>query len=252
MRRASTIVRAPWLLLTVAAIAAFGDAGDAAPDQDGPKLCDAGTGSAGPDADLYCIELLPAGNLDARRRAPRTCSLRPSPFGVAVTPAGEHVYDVRFDVQGLPAPSTLGPYRTYVAWATTPQMHPLVKLGEIGNGRATLGPHQLRSHAHPHHRRGVGRGARIVKAAWCCAARRPRFACSRTTSRFCWPGLLDRADAPASDHTHHATGGSRAMVAAADASTGHDAAGADDAETRRRAVRPRAATTPRLSRDRAS
>ena len=53
----------------------------------------------------------------------------PSPFGVAVTPAGEHLYDIQFDVQGLPAPSTLGPYRTYVAWATTPQMHPVVKLG---------------------------------------------------------------------------------------------------------------------------
>src|SRR5512145_2770777 len=92
----------------------------------------------GPDADLYCIDLLPAATIDGASGTAQLLSPS-SPFGVAVTAAGEHQYDIQFDLQGLPAPSTLGAYRTYVAWATTPQMHPLVKLGAVGNGRTTLG-----------------------------------------------------------------------------------------------------------------
>ena len=49
------------------------------------------------------------------------------------------MYDVLFDLQGLPDPASLGPYTTYVAWATTPQLNPVVKLGTVGNGSATLG-----------------------------------------------------------------------------------------------------------------
>ena len=82
----------------------------------------------GADADLYCIELLPAANVDGATGTARLLS-PPSPFGVAVTAAGEHQYDIQFDVQGLPPPSTLGAYQAYVAWATTPQMHPVVKIG---------------------------------------------------------------------------------------------------------------------------
>src|SRR5918996_3057552 len=96
--------------------------------------------SAGPapDPDLYRIELLPAadvasGSGSAELLAPS------SPFGVAVTPAGEHLYDVRFELRDLPAPSTFGRYNAYVAWATTPQLHPAIKLGEVKNGTTTLG-----------------------------------------------------------------------------------------------------------------
>jgi suppressor of ftsI len=46
----------------------------------------------------------------------------------------------RFAVQasGLPPPSDLGPYDRYVAWITPPGLHPMVRLGEIGNGWSEL------------------------------------------------------------------------------------------------------------------
>jgi FtsP/CotA-like multicopper oxidase with cupredoxin domain len=94
--------------------------------------------AGGADADLYCIDLLPAGEID---RASGTARLVPpsSPFGVAVTPSGEHAYDILFTLRDLPEPHSLGPYRTYVAWATTPQLDPVVKLGEVRNGTMRLG-----------------------------------------------------------------------------------------------------------------
>ena len=57
-----------------------------------------------------------------------------TPFGVAVSPNGRHAYDMTLAVDGLPEPSTLGPYTTYVAWATTPVLNPMIKLGEVRNG----------------------------------------------------------------------------------------------------------------------
>jgi len=128
-----------------------------------------------------------------------------SPFGVAVTPAGEHQYDIQFDVQGLPAPSTLGPYRTYVAWATTPQMHPVVKLGVIANGRTTLG------------RITFDRTLILISAESSAAVseRSGRLVLRGTSAAvrmqphdlaFLLAGLLDRSDVPADAHAHHATG----------------------------------------------
>ncbi len=104
-----------------------------------PALTCAALGAPrGADPDLYCIDLLPAAGFD---RATGTARLvpAPSPFGVAVSPAGEHLYDIVFDVRGLPEPTSLGPFATYVAWATTPQLHPTVKLGEVRNGLVRLG-----------------------------------------------------------------------------------------------------------------
>ncbi len=93
---------------------------------------------AGPSADLYCIELLPAAGIDA---ATGTAELRPpsSPFGAAVTPAGHAQWDIALDLRDLPPPSTLGPYTTYVAWAMPTVLSPVVKLGEVTNGRVTTG-----------------------------------------------------------------------------------------------------------------
>ena len=62
-----------------------------------------------------------------------------SPFGVAVTAAGEQQYDIEFNLRNLPDPSTVGPYTAYVAWATTPQLSPLLKLGAVRNGTIRLG-----------------------------------------------------------------------------------------------------------------
>lgn len=84
-----------------------------------------------PATDLYCIELMPT---DAAPAAAGTAELRPvpTPFGTAVTPDGEHVHAVRVTARGLPEPSSLGPYAAYVAWATTPVLDPVVKLGALG------------------------------------------------------------------------------------------------------------------------
>ncbi|MDQ2664387.1 MAG: hypothetical protein M3Z05_00070 [Gemmatimonadota bacterium] len=62
-----------------------------------------------------------------------------SPFGVAVTADGRTIYDVQVDASGLPAPSTLGAYSTYIAWATTTDLSRWDRLGPITNGRVTVG-----------------------------------------------------------------------------------------------------------------
>jgi FtsP/CotA-like multicopper oxidase with cupredoxin domain len=158
----------------------------------------------GPDPDLYCIELLPATGIDG---AAGTAQLLapPSPFGVAVTAAGEHQYDIQFDVQGLPPASALGPYTTYVAWATTPQLHPVVKLGTIGNGRVTLG------------RIAFDRTLILITAEASAAVteRSGRLVLRGTSAAvrmqphdlaFLLAGLLDRPGAPADAHAHHTPG----------------------------------------------
>ncbi|MGH7577368.1 MAG: multicopper oxidase domain-containing protein, partial [Longimicrobiales bacterium] len=87
-----------------------------------------------PSADLYCIELFPGAGIEGARgfaeMAPPS-----SPFGTAVTPEGVHEYDLRLAAEGLAEPATLGPYTTYVAWATTLQLYPFVKLGVLRDGR---------------------------------------------------------------------------------------------------------------------
>ncbi len=75
-----------------------------------------------PDASGY-VELLPA----------------PTPFGTAVDADGRHRRSARITLAGLPAPETLGPYRAYVAWATTPTLSPVIRLGPVGNGTRAAG-----------------------------------------------------------------------------------------------------------------
>jgi hypothetical protein len=66
-----------------------------------------------------------------------------SPFGVTVTADGRASYDVQLDLSGLPAPSTLGPYSTYVAWATTTNLDKWYRLGAVKNGTSTVGKIEL-------------------------------------------------------------------------------------------------------------
>jgi suppressor of ftsI len=91
-----------------------------------------------PAADLYCIDLVPApdfpdvaGAVELRRV--------PSPFGAAVTADGRHTWDLRLTLAGLPEPRALGDYTTYVAWAATPTFDPVIRLGEVRNGRVSVG-----------------------------------------------------------------------------------------------------------------
>lgn len=66
-----------------------------------------------------------------------------SPFGVAVTADGRASYDVQIDASGLPQPSTLGGYAAYVAWAVTTDLREWHRLGEVTNGRSTVGRAEL-------------------------------------------------------------------------------------------------------------
>jgi len=94
------------LLLLVGALAwtaaGYGDPQDAAQVRGAAESCaeDAAT-TGGPDVDLYCIELLPAIDIE---RASGTARLLPpaSPFGLAVTAAGEQQYDIEFNLRDLP------------------------------------------------------------------------------------------------------------------------------------------------------
>ena len=93
-----------------------------------------------PDPDLYCIDLLaaPFDELDSARGTARLADAR-SPFGVAVTPEGRHRYVLTVDVAGLPKPAALGPYTTFIAWATTPTLSPMIRLGPVTPGRPAQG-----------------------------------------------------------------------------------------------------------------
>jgi len=92
----------------------------------------------GPSRDLYCIELIPAPGAEG---AAGTVELGqvPGPFTVAVTADGFPRYRLALDAAGLPAPSALGKFATYVAWVAPPAMHPVRRLGEVGNGSTALG-----------------------------------------------------------------------------------------------------------------
>ena len=62
-----------------------------------------------------------------------------SPFGVAVTSDGRARYDIQVTASGLPAPSSLGSYSSYVAWEVTPELDRWVRLGVVNNGKSTVG-----------------------------------------------------------------------------------------------------------------
>ena len=47
--------------------------------------------------------------------------------------------DVLFELRDLPEPSSFGAHTVYIAWATTPQLNPVVKLGVVRNGQVRLG-----------------------------------------------------------------------------------------------------------------
>ena len=93
--------------------------------------------------DVYRIDLAPTPDL---RGAKGIVHLRwaSSPFGISVSKEGRHRFGLEFELDGLPEPRHFGDYSTYVAWATTPVLSPVQKLGEVRNGRTgPLGPVEL-------------------------------------------------------------------------------------------------------------
>jgi len=90
--------------------------------------------AAGPyDIPLFATPKVPAASGSAR------LVFAQSPFGIAVTADGHAQYDVKITAAGLPAPSSLGAYKAYVAWATTPDLQRWDRLGSISNGTTTVG-----------------------------------------------------------------------------------------------------------------
>jgi hypothetical protein len=66
-----------------------------------------------------------------------------SPFGVALTQDGHARYDIQVTAADLPAPSSLGKFTTYVAWAVSSDLSAWSKLGTVSNGTVTVGPVNL-------------------------------------------------------------------------------------------------------------
>lgn len=91
-------------------------------------------GGGGP----YDITLLPTPAVPDARGTARLVSAE-SPFGVALSADGHARYDIQLRITGLPAPATLGAYRTYVAWAVTPDLAQWTRLGTVTNGASTVG-----------------------------------------------------------------------------------------------------------------
>lgn len=94
----------------------------------------------GPSPDLYCMELVAVPGVGDSVSGRVELAYEPGPFTLSVTRDGNQVYRPRLTLSGLPAPSTLGAYTTYVAWVTTPVMSPFVRLGAVTNGTTELPP----------------------------------------------------------------------------------------------------------------
>jgi len=91
-----------------------------------------------PGLSLYCMELTPRPEF---RSASGTVELArpPSAFGVVVTRDGQQRVRLVVDLAGLPEPSSIGPYTSYVLWAMPLTMHPMTNMGQVANGRTELG-----------------------------------------------------------------------------------------------------------------
>jgi suppressor of ftsI len=99
----------------------------------------ADTGCASVQRSASCFDLLATPAVPA---AAGTVMLEwvAGPFGVSVTRDGRHRFAPVLGIGGLPDPRSLGPYTTYVAWATTPELAPMLRLGEVGNGLRRFDP----------------------------------------------------------------------------------------------------------------
>ena len=87
----------------------------------------------------FDIVLLPGPRVPAASGTARLV-FADSPFGVAVTDDGRHVYDVRIIASGLPDPATLGRFHAYIAWEVLPDLSEWRRLGVVRNGTTTVGP----------------------------------------------------------------------------------------------------------------
>ena len=127
----SELVRGEWLVWLIAAVVMLPGRPSAAQE---PLLLDTTCGHL----ELYCISLFSTSR--AMEATGRAILARPdTPFGVAVSREGRQRYLIDLTIEGLPPPQDLGPYTTYVVWATTPELSPIYNLGTVGKGQFELG-----------------------------------------------------------------------------------------------------------------
>src|SRR5215831_10547874 len=101
------------------------------------SFCDALESPLSPSRDLYCIELVRA--VGVRSGAGRVELGRAAgPFTVDASADGHLRYTPAVTLSGLPRPSSLGHYAAFVAWAASPTMDVVQRLGVVDNGRTVL------------------------------------------------------------------------------------------------------------------
>ena len=162
--------------------------------------CTANAQRSDADGDLYCIELLPGLDIDGPSGIARLIPPS-SPFGIAVTKAGEPQHDIAFTLRNLPAPSSLGKFTVLVAWAVTPQLRPVVKLGEVREGTVQLGrvPFDrflLLITGESSTRVTEPRGRVVLRGASASMRMQPH------DLAFLLAGLIEKKGAPATEQTH--------------------------------------------------
>jgi suppressor of ftsI len=106
------------------------------------RPCDPATGPLAPSRDLYCLELSAPPGISGATGVIEL-GWTPGPFTIPVSSDGRPRYSPTTILAGLPVPSALGSYTTYVAWLATPVLYPVVKLGPVANGRTELPPIDL-------------------------------------------------------------------------------------------------------------
>ena len=93
------------------------------------------TGELGPSRDLYCIDLT-ATERGGGASGVVALEYIPGPFTVPITVDGHYRYAPRITLRGLPPPPT---GTRFVAWAATPTLDVIQRLGVVTNGANRVG-----------------------------------------------------------------------------------------------------------------
>ena len=85
-----------------------------------PTICAGPLAASEGAPDYYAIDLVTTGRVPGTSRATGTADVTfaRSPFGLALTPAGEYEYDLALSLQGLATQTE----RVYAVWVSTPQL----------------------------------------------------------------------------------------------------------------------------------
>lgn len=94
--------------------------------------------ASGGSTDLYCIELIGAPGFEASGSA--ELSWVEGPFTVGVSPDGTQAWRLRLALRNLPDTLLHGGSSGFVAWAASPTMTSVVRLGAVREGETDLGP----------------------------------------------------------------------------------------------------------------